>query len=256
MVHATTTSDEGIQIVLNGHAVHYKIQTASGRRTTHRRERFGTSVNLVILNAVYSWMWNAYGSPDPGVDMFLHQDHISHSSEQHQQGAPHIGGRDLEVHGESTMDMHRVMEGPQCVLYSLIIKPEIKQGNNIVVYYAGHGVSYNCMKHFLKPECNTKILSHQNCQVMKKTLGNQGFSGVFAITLVHVLRLDNWKKEMTYVELTHLLNQSYLQMPVIAGVYRFKCLWYARKAPALEDTMGVLVMCVAALVICAQSEPA
>ncbi len=59
------------------------------------------------------------------------------------------------------------------MLYSLITKPEIKQGDNIVVYYSGHGTSYDCVKHFLKPKCDTKScpvealcpLDHGGCYV-------------------------------------------------------------------------------------------
>ncbi len=49
--------------------------------------------------------------------MFLHQDYISHSGKQHQQGALYVGGRNLEVHRESsTMDMHRVfVHGLRCI---------------------------------------------------------------------------------------------------------------------------------------------
>ncbi|KAK0217548.1 hypothetical protein EDD85DRAFT_754468, partial [Armillaria nabsnona] len=41
------------------------------------------------------------------------------------------------------------------VLYSLIDNHEIKQGDNIIIYYAGHGASYNCAEHSLKSSCDT-----------------------------------------------------------------------------------------------------
>ncbi|KAK0435909.1 hypothetical protein EV421DRAFT_2087011, partial [Armillaria borealis] len=41
------------------------------------------------------------------------------------------------------------------VLYSLIDNQEIDPGDNILIYFAGHGARYNCAKHFLKPTCDT-----------------------------------------------------------------------------------------------------
>ncbi|PBK72044.1 hypothetical protein ARMSODRAFT_1016043 [Armillaria solidipes] len=42
------------------------------------------------------------------------------------------------------------------VLYSLISNQEIDPGDNILIYFAGHGASYNCAEHCLKPKCDTK----------------------------------------------------------------------------------------------------
>ncbi len=59
-----------------------------------------------------------------------------------------------------------------------------------------------------QPDMSSHVLlaASKDHQVAKETLGNQGFGGVFTITLVRVLRSDNWKKETMYIELTHLLN--------------------------------------------------
>ncbi len=42
-------------------------------------------------------------------------------------------------------------------LYSLIDNTEIARGDNIIIYYAGHGSSYRCSSHFLTPgsKCRT-----------------------------------------------------------------------------------------------------
>ncbi|PBL01546.1 hypothetical protein ARMGADRAFT_220352 [Armillaria gallica] len=42
------------------------------------------------------------------------------------------------------------------VLYSLIDNQEIDSGDNILIYFAGHGASYSCVKHSLRPQCDTK----------------------------------------------------------------------------------------------------
>ncbi|KAK0191760.1 hypothetical protein F5146DRAFT_929391, partial [Armillaria mellea] len=34
------------------------------------------------------------------------------------------------------------------ILYSIINNTEIKQGDNIIIYYTGHGLSYHCSDHF------------------------------------------------------------------------------------------------------------
>ncbi|KAK0205779.1 hypothetical protein DFS33DRAFT_1223564, partial [Desarmillaria ectypa] len=34
------------------------------------------------------------------------------------------------------------------ILHGLIDNPEIERGDNIVIYYAGHGSSYHCSEHF------------------------------------------------------------------------------------------------------------
>ncbi|SJL04296.1 uncharacterized protein ARMOST_07657 [Armillaria ostoyae] len=225
------------------------------------------------------------------------------------------------------------------VLYSLIDNQGIDPGDNMLLYFAGHGASYYCSEHFLKPECDNnfcptealcpldrdtvdaegryvpdisdrelnalfteisrvkgnKITFIADCcyarsfsrhsqdlgmrsvhpttysdvndmlraaderlkhfpgyrsilsedwqpdmsshvvlaacrdyQTAKETWGKEGFGGVFTTTLVRVLKSDHWKKETTYVELTHLLNQSYTQTPVVAGVHKFEGLWYAK----------------------------
>ncbi len=45
------------------------------------------------------------------------------------------------------------------VLYSLIDNQEIEPGDNMLIYFAGRGASYNCANHFLKPKCDTNICS-------------------------------------------------------------------------------------------------
>ncbi|KAK0431433.1 uncharacterized protein EV420DRAFT_1221697, partial [Desarmillaria tabescens] len=42
-------------------------------------------------------------------------------------------------------------------LQSLITNPQIQWGDNIIIYYAGHGASYYCSEHFSteEPECQT-----------------------------------------------------------------------------------------------------
>ncbi|SJL17249.1 uncharacterized protein ARMOST_20795 [Armillaria ostoyae] len=63
-------------------------------------------------------------------------------------------------------------------------------------------------------------------QYAKETTGNDGYSGIFTKTLVDVLKSGVWKKEVTYVGLAELLNQSYSQTPVIAGDHRYERIWY------------------------------
>ncbi|PBK91149.1 hypothetical protein ARMGADRAFT_1166538 [Armillaria gallica] len=225
------------------------------------------------------------------------------------------------------------------VLYSLIDNQGIDPGDNVLLYFAGHGASYYCSEHFLKPECDNnfcptealcpldrdtvdakgryvpdisdrelgalfteisrvkgnKITFIADCcyarsfsrhnqdlgmrsvhpttysdvndmlraaderlkhfpgyrsilsedwrpdmsshvvlaacrdyQTAKETWGKEEFGGVFTTTLVRLLKSDHWKKETTYVGLTHLLNQSYTQTPVVSGDHKFERLWYAK----------------------------
>ncbi|KAK0437251.1 uncharacterized protein EV420DRAFT_1588730, partial [Desarmillaria tabescens] len=63
-------------------------------------------------------------------------------------------------------------------------------------------------------------------QYAKEIGGEEGYGGIFTKTLVDVLKLGAWRKETTYVGLTHLLNQSYTQTPVVAGDHKYDCIWY------------------------------
>ncbi len=230
------------------------------------------------------------------------------------------------------------------VLYSLIDNTEIAPGDNIIIYYAGHGSSYQCSSHFSTPDskCRTsacpiealcpidrdtkdaggkwipdisdrelnaifteisrtkghKITFIADCchasglsrnaypetgqrsmhgtrrstvddmlcaadgrlkcfpyyksvlsqnwfpdmgshvvlaacrdyQTAKETGEGGRCSGIFTRRLVYVLTSGECTKETTYVGLTGLLNQSYLQTPVVAGDHIDERLWYQAAA--------------------------
>ncbi len=50
----------------------------------------------------------------------------------------------------------------------------------------------------------------------------------FTTTLVPVLRLDDWKKKRSYIDLVDLVNHSTSQTPLVAGVHKSEYLWYAK----------------------------
>ncbi|KAK0431166.1 hypothetical protein EV421DRAFT_1678868, partial [Armillaria borealis] len=61
------------------------------------------------------------------------------------------------------------------VLCSLVNNQEIDPGDNILIYFAGHGASYNCAKHFLKPKCDTKSCPIEAlCPLDRDTLDARG----------------------------------------------------------------------------------
>ncbi|PBK72055.1 hypothetical protein ARMSODRAFT_972748 [Armillaria solidipes] len=218
------------------------------------------------------------------------------------------------------------------MLHSLIDSPEIERGDNIIIYYAGHGSSYHCSDHFstaLEFKCRNsdvcpiealcpidrdmidihgrpipdisdrelnalfteisrtkghKITFFADCchasgisrdpdletglrftrathrssvndmlraaderlpryrsvlsknwepdmgshvilaacrdyQYAKETLGKDGYGGVFTRTLVSVLMSGDWKTETTYVELSEHLNQSYVEIRAVTGLF-------------------------------------
>ncbi|KAK0209636.1 hypothetical protein IW262DRAFT_1528423 [Armillaria fumosa] len=131
-------------------------------------------------------------------------------------------------------------------LCSLIHNDEIQLGDNIIIYYAGHGSSYQYCCHASSFDCGpsgsgirtTPITAHtsltdmlraadeRDYQLVKETVGKDKCSGVFTSTLVRVLRSDAWKKGTTYIGLTELLNESYSQTPVVARDYKDEQLWY------------------------------
>ncbi|SJL18837.1 uncharacterized protein ARMOST_22439 [Armillaria ostoyae] len=226
------------------------------------------------------------------------------------------------------------------VLYSLINNIEIAQGDNIIIYYAGHGSSYQCSMHALTPdsECRSdacpiealcpidrdtkdasgkwipdisdrelnavfteisrtkghkitfiadcchagsvgrdldpeagersmratcrstvddmlraadrrlkyfpcyKSVSSKNwhpdmgsyvvlaaCreyQTAKETGEGNSCGGIFTRRLVHILASGKCNKETTYIGLTHLLNDTPFQTPVVYGDHKDECLWY------------------------------
>ncbi|PBL01573.1 hypothetical protein ARMGADRAFT_1158313 [Armillaria gallica] len=230
------------------------------------------------------------------------------------------------------------------VLYSLIDNTEIARGDNIIIYYAGHGSSYQCSSHFSTPDskcrtsacpiealcpidrdtkdasgkwipdisdrelnaifteisrtkghkitfiadcCHASDLSrnaypeigqrsmHGTCRstvddmlcaadgrlksfpYYKSVLTQNWFpdmgshvvlaacrdyqtakeageggrcGGIFTRRLVYVLTSGECTKETTYVGLTGLLSQSYLQTPVVAGDHIDERLWYQAAA--------------------------
>ncbi|PBK72061.1 hypothetical protein ARMSODRAFT_1082575 [Armillaria solidipes] len=63
-------------------------------------------------------------------------------------------------------------------------------------------------------------------QYARETTGKEGYCGIFTKTLVDVLESGDWKKEVTYVGLTKLLNQSCSQTPVVAGDHKHERVWY------------------------------
>ncbi|KAK0191759.1 hypothetical protein F5146DRAFT_930411, partial [Armillaria mellea] len=63
------------------------------------------------------------------------------------------------------------------MLRSLIDNPEIKQNNNIIIYYAGHGASYTCSEHFstAKYSCLTGACPIQAlCPIDHDTMDSDG----------------------------------------------------------------------------------
>ncbi|PBK72063.1 hypothetical protein ARMSODRAFT_853472, partial [Armillaria solidipes] len=52
---------------------------------------------------------------------------------------------------------------------------EIDPGDNILIYFAGRGASYNCANHFLKPKCDTNICPVEAlCSLDRNTLDARG----------------------------------------------------------------------------------
>ncbi|PBK72049.1 hypothetical protein ARMSODRAFT_1016046 [Armillaria solidipes] len=61
------------------------------------------------------------------------------------------------------------------VLYSLIDNQEIDPGDNILVYFTGHGASYNSAKHSQKPKCDTNSCPVEAlCPLDRDTLDAEG----------------------------------------------------------------------------------
>ncbi len=54
-------------------------------------------------------------------------------------------------------------------------RQEIDRGDNILIYFAGHGASYNCAKHSLKSKCDTKSCPVEAlCPLDRDTLDAEG----------------------------------------------------------------------------------
>ncbi|KAK0191754.1 caspase domain-containing protein, partial [Armillaria mellea] len=60
-------------------------------------------------------------------------------------------------------------------LHSLIHNDEIQHGDNIIIYYAGHGSSYRCSKYSpMEPECSTDLCPVEAlCPIDRDTLDSQ-----------------------------------------------------------------------------------
>ncbi|KAK0492707.1 caspase domain-containing protein, partial [Armillaria luteobubalina] len=79
-------------------------------------------------------------------------------------------------------------------LRSLIDNPEIGQNDNIFVYYAGHGASYNCSEHSSTAEsgCQTGSCPIQAlCPIDRDTMGSD----------------EHWIPDISHRELNVLLTQ-------------------------------------------------
>ncbi|PBL01547.1 hypothetical protein ARMGADRAFT_907113, partial [Armillaria gallica] len=61
-------------------------------------------------------------------------------------------------------------------LYSLIHNDEIQLGDNIIIYYAGHGSSYQCSKHsFMGRDCSRDLCPVEAlCPIDRDTLDSHG----------------------------------------------------------------------------------
>ncbi|PBK72069.1 hypothetical protein ARMSODRAFT_932420 [Armillaria solidipes] len=79
-----------------------------------------------------------------------------------------------------------------------------------------------------KPDMGSHVVlaACRDYQYASETEGKGGYSGIFTKTLIGVLKSGVWRKGVTYVEVTHLLNQSYSQTPVVAGDHIYDRIWY------------------------------
>ncbi|KAK0455595.1 uncharacterized protein EV420DRAFT_1335924, partial [Desarmillaria tabescens] len=59
-------------------------------------------------------------------------------------------------------------------LYSLVNNPEIERGDNIIIYYAGHGSSYCCAKHDLKSRCDSSCAIEALCPIDRDCQDSDG----------------------------------------------------------------------------------
>ncbi|KAK0476018.1 hypothetical protein IW261DRAFT_1311385, partial [Armillaria novae-zelandiae] len=61
-------------------------------------------------------------------------------------------------------------------LYSLIHNDEIQLGDNIIIYYAGHGSSYQCSEHsFTTPNCRLELCPVEAlCPIDRDALDSHG----------------------------------------------------------------------------------
>ncbi|SJL00996.1 uncharacterized protein ARMOST_04310 [Armillaria ostoyae] len=71
------------------------------------------------------------------------------------------------------------------------------------------------------------LMACKNFETAKEEQGHNGFCGVFTWALVHALRLSDWKKKTTYVDLVELLDRSLSgQTPLVTGKLKRKRLFY------------------------------
>ncbi|KAK0191742.1 caspase domain-containing protein [Armillaria mellea] len=79
-----------------------------------------------------------------------------------------------------------------------------------------------------KPDTSSHVLlaACRDYQYATETAGKGGYNGIFTKTLIGMLKSDVWREGVTYIEVTHLLNQSYSQTPIVAGDHIYDPIWY------------------------------
>ena len=79
-----------------------------------------------------------------------------------------------------------------------------------------------------KPDTSSHVVlaACRDYQYATETARKGGYNGIFTKTLIGMLKSGVWRKGVTYIEVTHLLNQSYSQTPVVAGDHIYDRIWY------------------------------